>query len=105
MMRCLPDNQAFMYRQKTKEDDHANSETETSEDRLRRAKDLLTSLRIQVEVREEGNLQLRRRSYQSEDSMESESTDGAELIPLAAALTRFNRVDQPSAPTLQQPRA
>ncbi|XP_037525616.1 uncharacterized protein LOC119402539 [Rhipicephalus sanguineus] len=48
MMRCLPDDLAIMHRQKTKEDDRATSGTETPEDRMRRAKDLLTFLRIQV---------------------------------------------------------
>ncbi|KAH7962143.1 hypothetical protein HPB52_014645 [Rhipicephalus sanguineus] len=61
---------------------------QTPEDRIRRAKDLLTFLRIQVEVREEGRLQLRRRPHESEKmSMATESTGGAEHIPSAAALT------------------
>ncbi|KAH7935337.1 hypothetical protein HPB52_006417 [Rhipicephalus sanguineus] len=60
----------------------------TPEDRIRRAKDLLTFLRIQVEVREEGRLQLRRRPHESEKmSMATESTGGAEHIPSAASLT------------------
>ncbi|KAH7973045.1 hypothetical protein HPB52_020792 [Rhipicephalus sanguineus] len=79
MMRCLPDED---------KDDGATSGTETPEDRIRRAKDLLTFLRIQVEVREEGRLQLRRRPYESENmSMATESTGGADHIPSAAALT------------------
>ncbi|KAH7983790.1 hypothetical protein HPB52_014359 [Rhipicephalus sanguineus] len=61
---------------------------QTPEDRIRRAKDLLTFLRIQVEVREEGRLQLRRRPHESEKmSMATESTSGAEHIPSAAART------------------
>ncbi|KAH7943590.1 hypothetical protein HPB52_009381 [Rhipicephalus sanguineus] len=61
---------------------------QTPEDRIRRAKDLLTFLRIQVEVREEGRLQLRRRPHESEKmSMATESTGGAEHIPSAASLT------------------
>ncbi|XP_037503227.1 uncharacterized protein LOC119378052, partial [Rhipicephalus sanguineus] len=88
MMRCLPDDLAIMYRQKIKEDDGATSGTETPEDRMRRARDLLTFLRIQVEVMEEGRLQLCRRPYESENmSMATESTGGAEHIPSAAALT------------------
>lgn len=68
MMRCLPDDLAIMYRQKMKEDDCANSATQTSEHTLRQAKGLLIFLRIQVEVREEGRLQPRRRSMSSSHS-------------------------------------
>ncbi|KAH7940360.1 hypothetical protein HPB52_023547 [Rhipicephalus sanguineus] len=69
------DDLEIMYWRKIKEIDHATSATETPEDRMRRANDLLTFLRIQVEVREEGRLQPRRRPYESEDGMALECTD------------------------------
>ncbi|KAH8034464.1 hypothetical protein HPB51_024451 [Rhipicephalus microplus] len=87
IMRCLPDNLAIKYRQRMKEDDRANSGTETSEHRLRQAKNLLIFLRIQAEVWEEGRLQTGRRSYEGEDSMATESQDSTEFIRSAAALT------------------
>ncbi|KAH7963247.1 hypothetical protein HPB52_020256 [Rhipicephalus sanguineus] len=60
---------------------------ETPEDRTRLAKDMLTFLRIQVEIREEGR-QLSRRALQDEPRTRMpEEIYGAEPLPSASALT------------------
>ncbi|KAH7968047.1 hypothetical protein HPB52_005532 [Rhipicephalus sanguineus] len=52
-----------MYREKTKKKNCASSIAETLRDRSRQAKEILTFLRIQVEIRQEGRLQSRRRRH------------------------------------------
>ncbi|KAH7981610.1 hypothetical protein HPB52_000214 [Rhipicephalus sanguineus] len=90
LMRCLPEDLAIIYRQKTKETNCAPSIAESPEDRTRLAKEMLTFLRIQLEIREEGR-QLSRRALQDEPRTHMpEEIYGAEPIPSASALTGSN---------------
>ncbi|KAH7935198.1 hypothetical protein HPB52_004786 [Rhipicephalus sanguineus] len=54
LMRCLPDDLAILYRQKSKEAAQNTSGIATPEERARQAAEMLSFLRIQIEVREEG---------------------------------------------------
>ncbi|XP_037505817.1 uncharacterized protein LOC119382165 [Rhipicephalus sanguineus] len=101
LMRCLPEDLAIMYRQKTKETNCAPSIAETPEDRTRLAKEMLTFLRIQVEIREEGR-QLSRRALQDEPRTHMpEEIYGAEPIPSASALTGSALPVRPACPLCQ----
>ncbi|XP_037521503.1 uncharacterized protein LOC119398758 [Rhipicephalus sanguineus] len=101
LMRCLPEDLAIMYRQKTKETNCAPSIAETPEDRTRLAKEMLTFLRIQVEIREEGR-QLSRRALQDEPRTHMpQEIYGAEPIPSASALTGSALPVRPACPLCQ----
>ncbi|KAH7951754.1 hypothetical protein HPB52_012518 [Rhipicephalus sanguineus] len=54
LMRCLPDDLAILYRQKSKEAPQDTSGIATPEERARQVAQMLSFLRIQIEVREEG---------------------------------------------------
>ncbi|KAH7961374.1 hypothetical protein HPB52_008579 [Rhipicephalus sanguineus] len=54
LMRCLPDDLAILYRQKSKEAAQDTSGVATPEERARQVAEMLSFLRIQIEVREEG---------------------------------------------------
>ncbi|KAH7975612.1 hypothetical protein HPB52_003705 [Rhipicephalus sanguineus] len=54
LMRCLPDDLAILYRQKPKEAAQDTSGIATPEERARQVAEMLSFLRIQIEVREEG---------------------------------------------------
>ncbi|XP_037503466.1 uncharacterized protein LOC119378375 [Rhipicephalus sanguineus] len=54
LMTCLPDDLAILYRQKSKEDAQDMSAIATPEERARHDAEMLSFLRIQIEVREEG---------------------------------------------------
>ncbi|KAH7962266.1 hypothetical protein HPB52_015123 [Rhipicephalus sanguineus] len=54
LMRCLPDDLAILYRQKSKEAAQDTSGIATPEERARQHAEMLSFLRIQIEVREEG---------------------------------------------------
>ncbi|KAH7969807.1 hypothetical protein HPB52_021965 [Rhipicephalus sanguineus] len=54
LMRCLPDDLAILYRQKSKEAAQDTSGIATPEERARQDAEMLSFLRIQIEVREEG---------------------------------------------------
>ncbi|XP_037518298.1 uncharacterized protein LOC119395079 [Rhipicephalus sanguineus] len=98
LMRCLPENLAIIYRQKTKETNCASSIAETPEGRTRLAKEMLTFLRIQVEIREESR-QLSRRPLQDEPRTHMpEEIYGAEPIPSASALTGSTLPVRPACP-------
>ncbi|KAH7952568.1 hypothetical protein HPB52_024022 [Rhipicephalus sanguineus] len=60
LMRSLSEDLTIMYRQKTEETNCASSIAKSPEDRTRLAKEILTFLRILVEIPEEGRLQSRR---------------------------------------------
>ncbi|XP_037503407.1 uncharacterized protein LOC119378295 [Rhipicephalus sanguineus] len=53
LMRCLPDDLAILYRQKYKEAAQDTSGIATPEERARQVAEMLSFLRIQIEVREE----------------------------------------------------
>ncbi|KAH7973100.1 hypothetical protein HPB52_021597 [Rhipicephalus sanguineus] len=54
LMRCLPDDLAILYRQKSKEAAQDTSGIATPEERALQDAEMLSFLRIQIEVREEG---------------------------------------------------
>ncbi|XP_037520910.1 uncharacterized protein LOC119397560 [Rhipicephalus sanguineus] len=93
LMRCLPEDLAILYRQKKKEestqDGDASVEHTTPEARTHKATDILSFLKIQVEVREEGK-QAAPSSHPCHSTMVHDDmnspTRSAHAIPSAPAL-------------------
>ncbi|KAH7984209.1 hypothetical protein HPB52_018115 [Rhipicephalus sanguineus] len=101
LMRCLPEDLAILYRQKKKEestqDGDASAEHTTPEARTHKATDILSFLKIQVEVREEGK-QAAPSSHPCHSTMVHDDmnspTRSAHAIPSASALVATESLQQ-----------
>ncbi|KAL1478028.1 hypothetical protein MTO96_016901 [Rhipicephalus appendiculatus] len=80
---------------------NASSIAEAPEDRTQLAKEILTFLRIQVEIREEARLQSRRVLQDGQRTHMSEEMYAMERIPSASALTGSTLPVRPPCPLYQ----
>ncbi|KAH7947894.1 hypothetical protein HPB52_016545 [Rhipicephalus sanguineus] len=101
LMRCLPEDLAILYRQKKKEestqDGDASAQHTTPEARMHKATDILSFLKIQVEVREEGK-QAAPSSHPCHSTMVPDDmnslTRSVHAIPSASALVATEPLQQ-----------
>ncbi|KAH7947342.1 hypothetical protein HPB52_010254 [Rhipicephalus sanguineus] len=101
LMKCLPEDLAILYRQKKKEestqDGDASAEHTTPEAKTHKATDILSFLKIQVEVREEGK-QAAPSSHLCHSTMVPDDmnspTRSPHAIPSASALVATESLQQ-----------